>query len=73
MGGELQPPPTPPTPVPTLVSPLPHLRGSLYLNWPQLPADMVELGVQYSSLFDQFFSLIAITLGPQCGRGVFDF
>ena len=31
--------PPPPTPVPTLVSPLPHLCGSLYLNWPQLPAD----------------------------------
>ena len=28
-----------PPPVPTLVSPLPHFSMSLYLNWPQLPAD----------------------------------
>ena len=106
--------------------------GSLYLNWPQLPADMpcvqdrqrddaswpktwlwalcrhnsctligsimgvwwlnlrskgipvvhssspfqqfmVQLRVKNSFLLDQFFSLIATTLGPQCGRGVFDF
>ena len=33
------PPPPPPGPVPRLVSPLPHFSMSLYLNWPQLPAD----------------------------------
>ena len=78
------PPPPPPTPpLPTLVSPLPHLCGSLYLNWPQLPADrpcVQDRQRDDASWFNYVYnialflinsssSLIAITLGGGGGGG----